>query len=180
MTADHYATLGVKPTANAADLRAAYLDLARNNHPDMFTGRDREHAEQRMQEINEAWNVLGVKHKRREYDAIRPKSTPGSSSADGGPRRGHAHFRPFDDDPIDRYDIDLDPRPIPGSKPLPRWMAMMPVGLVAFAIVTMAFGTMLNANSVLALGIVSLVLGGVCFLGLPLFVMSRAEKDRDL
>ena len=75
MSVDHYNTLGVIPTASAADLRAAYLKLARKHHPDQFDGPDRDRAEGRMQQINEAWNVLGVVHKRREYDAKQSMAT---------------------------------------------------------------------------------------------------------
>jgi hypothetical protein len=191
MAVDHYKTLGVIPSATTADLRAAYLKLARANHPDRFDGHGRDAAQVRMQQINEAWNVLGVARKRREYDVkqqrptSRQGSAPGSGSASHGPgqqRRGHAHFRPFDDGPIDRseIDIDLDSTPIVGSKGIPRWVTFLPVVLFVFGILTLGFGTMVDAPGVFALGIVSLVFGGVCFVMLPLVVMSRAERDPDL
>ena len=182
MSVDHYNTLGVIPTATAADLRAAYLKLARANHPDKFDGPERAQAELRMQQINEAWNVLGVKHKRREYDAKRPKAStpPGASAGTKGQRRGHAHFQPFDDEPIRRVDIDLDATPIAGSKQIPRWVAFLPIALVVGGIVTTAFSSMVNSSGMFALGIMSIALGAVCFLMLPLFVMSRAERDPDL
>lgn len=180
MAVDHYNTLGVIPNATAADLRTAYLKLARANHPDKFDGNERDRAQARMQQINEAWNVLGVAHKRREYDANQPRS--GSASYwPGQQRRGHAHFMPFDDDdPSERSDIDLDATPIAGSRGIPRWVTFLPVVLVVFGTLTLAFGTMVDAPGVFALGIVSLAFGGVCFLMLPLVVMSRAERDPDL
>lgn len=185
MAVDHYNTLGVIPTASAADLRAAYLKLARANHPDKFDGAARAKAETRMQQINEAWNVLGVAHKRKEYDAKQPgdahQRTGASAQQSGQNRRGHAHFRPFDDDdPIERPDIDLDARPIAGSKGVPRWVTFLPVVLFIFGMVTLAFGTMIDATAVFALGLMAVALGGVCFLLLPLIVMSRAERDPDL
>lgn len=184
MSVDHYNTLGVIPTASAADLRAAYLKLARANHPDKFDGQSRAQAELRMQQINEAWNVLGVAHKRREYDAKRPDPVVGSrgnGSGAGQARRGHAHFQPFDDDdPLDRSDIDLDARPIAGSRGIPRWVTFLPVVLFVFGMVTLAFGTMVDATAVFAIGLVAVAFGGVCFLLLPLIVMSRAERDPDL
>jgi len=179
MAPDHYKTLGIAPSASAADLRAAYLKLARSNHPDKFEGNRREAAQAKMQAINEAWNVLGVAHKRREYDAIRPTDIPNSP----GPKtmRGNAHFRAFhDDESFAEPDIDFDTTPIAGSKGLPRWMAMAPVGLVVAGLVTVGFGTMVNASGIFALGLMALALGGVAFLMLPLFVMSRAEKDPEL
>jgi len=183
MSVDHYQTLGVSSAATASDLRAAYLELARANHPDKFEGGARGAAETRMQQINEAWNVLGVAHKRREYDAARPaeaRATPGQSRT----QRGHAHFRPFADDTDwhsgNAADIDYDTTPIAGSKNMPRWMAFVPVVLFIAGIVTMAFGTMVNAAGVFALGLIALGFGAVCFLMLPLVVMSRAEKDPEL
>ena len=169
------------PSANAADLRSAYLKLARAHHPDQFVGAERDQAETRMMKINEAWNVLGVAHKRKEYDRahrrVNPRSeaTPGNSKA----RRGHAHFRPFDEDPISRADIDLDPTPL-HSKGMPRWAAFVPVLLAGFGVVTLGFGTMVGASMILKIGGTAVILGVVFFLMLPLWVMSRAARDPEL
>lgn len=179
--ADHYTTLGVGPSASAADLRTAYLKLARANHPDKFDGADRKAAEARMQQINEAWNVLGVRHKRSEYDATRPaNSGPQATTGASKARRGHSHFRPFDDDPVQRSDFDLDPTPIAGSRGLPRWAAFLPICFVAGGILTLAFATMVAAGGLFALGIILIVLGTLSFLMMPLVVMSRADRDPDL
>lgn len=180
MDVDHYNTLGVVQSASAADLRAAYLQLARENHPDMFEGGQRTAAEARMQQINEAWNVLGVAHKRREYDASQPKQASAGTVGSSKGQRGRKHFKPFDDDPIERADIDLDATPIAGSKVTPRWMTFLPIVLVIMGVVVLAFGTMVNAAGVFALGVISLALGLISFLMLPLFVMSRAERDPNL
>lgn len=180
MRVDHYNTLGAVPSASAADLRAAYLKLARQTHPDKFEGSERDAAEARMQKINEAWNVLGVAHKRREYDARQPASQPSATPGRSPGQRGRTHFRPFDDDTIERADIDLDATPIAGSKGTPRWLTFLPVLLVITGIVILAFGTMVNAAGVFALGVISVALGLICFLMLPLFVMSRAKRDPNL
>lgn len=177
---DHYRTLGTKPSASAGDLRAAYLKLARANHPDKFDGENRKTAEQRMQAINEAWNVLGVAHKRREYDRTIAQDS-GKTASQPGPRRGNETFRPFAHDV--EYDVadlntpDLDATPIAGSRAMPRWAAFVPVILVASGILILAFGTMVNSAGVFAVGIVCFVLGLVSFLMLPLLAMSRAERD---
>jgi len=181
MAVDHYNTLGVIPGASKADLRAAYLKLARANHPDKFVGSERAEAETRMQQINEAWNVLGVAHKRREYDAALPKDQQTNTATGRSQKqRGHSHFKPFDDDFAERADIDYDTTPIAGSRGIPRWVAMMPAVLVLIGIPLLAFGTMVNASGVFVLGLMSLGIGAVCFLMLPLVVMSRAERDPDL
>lgn len=183
MAVDHYATLGVPSTATPAELRASYLKLARANHPDKFDGSRRRVAEERMQQINEAWNVLGVAHKRREYDASRPRhhGSSAESSAHGHGARGNARFRPFDDEPMTNEDVDLDPTPIAGSRSLPRWVTFLPMLLFVGGVATVAFSTMVEGGSRLfALGVIALAFGGVCFLMMPLIVMSRAERDPDL
>ena len=182
MAQDHYETLGVLPTANAADLRSAYLKLARAHHPDKFVGAERDKAQTRMMNINEAWNVLGVAHKRKEYDSTHRRVTPRSEATPGNSkaRRGHAHFKPFDDDPIARADIDLDPNPLATSKGMPRWLAFVPVLLVGFGVTTLGFGTMVGASMVLKIGGISLIPGVLFFLMLPLWVMSRAARDPDV
>jgi len=178
--ADHYQTLGVSSSASAADLRAAYLKLARANHPDQFNGSDRQQAETRMQQINEAWNVLGVKHKRKEYDKSRPESER-SESTGSSEFRGRKHFRAFDHgDGFDRSDIDEDETPIPGSKNLPQWAAFVPIGGVALGVPVMALGTMVGSGGLTVIGLMLLIFGAVSFLMMPLIVMARAERDPDL
>ena len=74
MAASHYETLGVAEGAAPDDVRRAYLDLARRLHPDRWSDAspdERAHAERRMQEINEAWRVLGNPGRRLAYDTTR-------------------------------------------------------------------------------------------------------------
>ena len=61
----HYQRLGVSPTAEAADIKAAYRELARRNHPDLVNGSGGAD----MASVNEAWRVLGDPERRRAYDA---------------------------------------------------------------------------------------------------------------
>ena len=65
MIADHYATLGVPPTANAAAIRAAYLGLMREYHPDRNPDPE---ATLRAQAIIAAFKVLGDFDRRNHYD----------------------------------------------------------------------------------------------------------------
>lgn len=177
---DYYARLGVAATATHQELRTAYLTLARANHPDRFDESGRDRAQSKMQEINEAWSVLGVAHERTAYDAQRADAHPPGASTASGPKRGRTHFRAFDDDPIHRVEEDLDPTPLRGSKPIPRWVAMAPVGLVSMAAFIFALGVLVNASAIIAVGVMAFVLGAVGFVMLPLIVMSRAERDPDL
>lgn len=184
MAVDYYAVLGVAPRATQQELRTAYLGLARANHPDRFTGSAQKSAEVKMQSINEAWAVLGVAHERKAYDSKRERdgtAPPTGSSQAHGPRRGRANFAAFDEDElIDRSDVDLDPVPINGSKPLPDWVRMAPVLLVASAVVTFGFGMFVNAAGIVAIGAMMFAVGAIGFLALPLLVMTRAAKDDDL
>ena len=64
---DYYSILGIIKTAEDIVVKAAYRALAQKYHPDKFSG-DPAEAQQRMQEINEAYSVLSDAEKRREYD----------------------------------------------------------------------------------------------------------------
>lgn len=57
-----YDVLGVPRTASASDIRRAYRKLAMKHHPNK--GGDTE----KMQEVNEAYNVLRNANKRRKYN----------------------------------------------------------------------------------------------------------------
>ena len=74
MAASHYETLGIAEGAPPDDVRRAYLDLARRLHPDRWSGaspEERARAERHMQEVNEAWRVLGNAGRRLAYDTTR-------------------------------------------------------------------------------------------------------------
>ena len=77
---DYYDTLGVKPDASAAEIKAAYRKLARKFHPDVSKESG---AEERFKTVNEAYEVLQDKGKRAAYDQVRA----------GGYRAGDS-FRP--------------------------------------------------------------------------------------
>jgi curved DNA-binding protein CbpA len=67
--ADYYSLLGVPKTASQAQIKEAYLKLARENHPDRIQDPERRsRAAQMIQEINEAYNHLRDDRLRREYD----------------------------------------------------------------------------------------------------------------
>ena len=68
----HYDTLGVAQGATAKEIRKAYLRRARALHPDRQQGRspaDARRAEEAMQQVNVAWNVLSDTKKRADYDS---------------------------------------------------------------------------------------------------------------
>jgi curved DNA-binding protein len=64
---DYYRILGVERAASDADIKKAYRKLARRHHPDVSKAAG---AQARMQEINEAYEVLGDPAKRAAYDRV--------------------------------------------------------------------------------------------------------------
>lgn len=66
-----YDILEVTPAATTVEIRASYLKLAREYHPDRvpeYLTKLRADAEEKVKEINEAWAVLSDPAKRRNYD----------------------------------------------------------------------------------------------------------------
>ena len=78
MTPDHYATLGVDPTANAAAIRATYLALMREYHPDRNPDPV---AALRAQAIIAAFKVLGDFDRRNQYDWGRRREREAAEAA---------------------------------------------------------------------------------------------------
>lgn len=68
-TLNYYAVLGVSPQALQEDIKKAYRKLALEYHPDRNQG-DRK-AEQKIREVNAAYEVLGDPDARKTYDRLR-------------------------------------------------------------------------------------------------------------
>ncbi|MFO8011110.1 MAG: J domain-containing protein [Dehalococcoidia bacterium] len=65
---DYYRILGVDRNASDDEIKKAYRRLARQYHPDVNP--DDPQAESKFKEINEAYQVLGDKEKRKKYDQL--------------------------------------------------------------------------------------------------------------
>lgn len=65
---DYYATLGISRSASAEEIKQGFRKLARKYHPDV--AKDKQTAEAKFKEINEAYEVLGDPEKRRKYDEL--------------------------------------------------------------------------------------------------------------
>lgn len=76
---DYYQVLGVDRGASDDEVKKAYRKLARKHHPDLNPSKD---AQSRMQEINEAYEVLHDPERRAAYDRV------------GQGWRGGQEFRP--------------------------------------------------------------------------------------
>ncbi len=82
MARDLYDVLGVARSASEADIKKAYRKLARQHHPDRNPG-DKQ-AEARFKEIQSAYDVLGDKQKRENYDRF-GTAEPGGFGGGGNP-----------------------------------------------------------------------------------------------
>ena len=83
---DLYEVLGVAKTATSAEIRQAYMRLAREKHPDRFPDPvEKQKAQDFFKLATEAFNTLSNERSRQEYDAEQAKprlSTPEAIAAD--------------------------------------------------------------------------------------------------
>lgn len=83
---DYYDTLGVKPDASDAEIKAAYRKLARKYHPDVSKEGG---AEEKFKAINEAHEALRDPERRRAYDQLRAGGYRGGDEFRGPPPNWH-------------------------------------------------------------------------------------------
>jgi len=75
--ANHYELLGVGKGATPAEVRQAYLRLAREKHPDRFSDPvEKQKAQTFFQDLTTAFNTLWNENSRREYDADLDRKKP--------------------------------------------------------------------------------------------------------
>lgn len=176
----HYEVLGISPAADVAEIRRAYLRLARDHHPDRHTESpivERVAAERRMQAINAAWRELGDPGRRRRYDDSLRTERGEATIADEAP----PSWRPYDDG----WEIDLDDdeafgdagarRPTGG-----RLLALLPVSCLAAGVAALVVGALVGLGALLAVGIVAIVLSGLLFVVAPLAVILESRRHDPL
>ncbi len=98
---DYYKILGVDKSAAEKDIKKAYRKLARQYHPDVNPGD--KGVEQKFKEINEAYEVLGDKEKRTQYDQLGSYAQGGSIPDDffRRPPGGQGNTWTYNFDPSD-------------------------------------------------------------------------------
>ncbi len=81
---DYYDILGITKTASADEIKKAYRKQALEWHPDRHKD-NKEAAEKRFKEINEAYQVLSDSQKRQAYDQFGHSAfSPGGAAGAGG------------------------------------------------------------------------------------------------
>jgi molecular chaperone DnaJ len=89
---DYYSVLGVSKDASEKEISRAYKKLAKQHHPDTNPGNKQ--AEEKFKEVSAAYDVLGDKEKKTEYDEVRRMVSAGVGP--GGPQYGAGGFQPGD------------------------------------------------------------------------------------
>jgi hypothetical protein len=174
----HYEVLGVGRTASTAEIRRAYLTLARRHHPDLQPDGSPElgRAEEEMRRLNVAWATIGDPERRRRYDA----------ELDGAARRAVVDdpptrtWRPLDDDwTVDEPD---DPRlddsayaPPPGGRSL----VVGPSLLVVVGVAAGAVGLVTGLRVAIAVAVIAFALAAVVFVAAPVAaIFDSRRRDR--
>ncbi len=163
---DHYEALDADPTETETDLRRRYLKAARQYHPDQLTQAsqaERDVAEDKMRAVNQAWNVLGDKCRRLQYD---------QSLFEEQHFQAQAEWKPYDDSPVAEYEEPM----VPGRARPPSWMTAGPPILVGSGIFTAVIGAMTVAL-LLAIGIAMIVVGALSFVLAPFAVMVMSAQS---
>lgn len=157
-----YDVLGVDPAASDAEIRRAYLALARRFHPDANPG-----GEARMRAVNEAWAIVGDRERRRAYDR-------GAATTDTG-------FTP--DDPVED---GFDPRAQPDVPYRPHTvrevrrqgaLSVAPIGVFISSVVVALAGVYFNVPALIGVGIVLFSLACIGLVVVLLLAMVSARRD---
>jgi curved DNA-binding protein CbpA len=169
----HYDELGVAPSAPLAEIRAAYVALARQHHPDrMGTSAEvvRAEAAARMARVNAAWTVLSDPAKRAVYDARFLEQPAGAHLRDPD-----SSFQPFDtSDDVDPRLFDDTPT---GAPSIPRLFALAPTALATLGVVMVLGGAFFGFGGILIAGFFVLAVAGLSFLALPFVALVNASRS---
>ena len=122
----HYDVLQVRPDATREEIHRAYLERARDRHPDRQQPADAGPTDVDMAAVNEAWRVLGHPGRRRTYDATLRGEDPYNVPFSPRPSTNGAHAHDDDD--------DADFVPVSGKPSIIYGMPLIALILVLFGI----------------------------------------------
>jgi hypothetical protein len=152
-----YELFGVTRSASPELIRAAYVDLARQHHPDAPDG-----SHERMQQLNDAWAVLGKPAARAAYNSTLPASVDHAEV--------HDRWEPAHEDE-DMAIEDDGGSPVAGVARAVITFAPLcfVVGLVIFG-----FGVVLQVSAVVQSGLMVLLVSLIAFLMAPFLAMGAS------
>jgi hypothetical protein len=195
MAGSYYDVLGVSSTATDAELKSAFVTLARRHHPDFHEAADprvRAAHERAMQAVNEAWTVLGDKGRRQVYDSERRlRGGGGGDTARGRWEAGRTAtaedaarkaWQPYDDDDSDDIDADSAQFSLTHDRPItpalvPRLLTIAPVLLGAGGFVLIVVGLFLSLGRVAAVGAAAVLAALPLLLAAPLYALAKSQDD---
>jgi len=103
---DYYEVLGVPRSASEDDIKKAFRKLARQYHPDV--AKTKKGAEEKFKEVNEAYEVLSDKEKRKKYDELGPNWKQGAEFRPPPGWQGNfGGGRPFTKGPSDGVEFEF-------------------------------------------------------------------------
>jgi len=156
-----YEVLGVAPSASAAEVRQAYVALARQHHPDLDGG-DAE----RMRAVNDAWATLSDPARRARYDRTLIAPPPGPPGEEERPRSEAEDLL-----------ADLaDDTPIGARVVLPPWISLLPVAVFALSVGAFCVGLLFSSKSALAVSVALFALSCAMFLLAPFVALLSSRR----
>lgn len=178
---DHYETLGIPRGADPAEIRRAYVALARRFHPDAHADRspaERAHAERRMRDVNEAWSALSDPARRRAYDETQARGRPSAPPRPRPEGRGWSP-RPDDDEWMRDFaswkaETDLLPPDPPGPR---RPVRLLPAVVLALAGFVGVIGLVLSSRGTLAVAFMLAGISAALWIWLPLAELARSRSS---
>ena len=199
---NHYEVLGVEPTVSAAELRSAYLRLARRYHPDFQHGQQKSarsaaDSELRMRQINAAWQVVGSSKDRAAYDqrlrveaaAISSANSAHASSAGGavqaagavgptGPRteQPSTEFTPYwENDADDDDSWRYEPDEINPETVPHKSLLAAPALTFALGLALLAASAPNGNRALFAAGLICMLLSVFFFVAAPVVAMFKSQ-----
>jgi hypothetical protein len=184
---NHYERLGVKADADAASIRRAYLALARQHHPDLHAESDaatQDRSRRIMQDVNQAWSVLGDPEHRRRYDEQLGGAVAGSADRPAeGPPSGPG-WRPRADDTAWMDDFESwkhDTDDLPPDEPASRRsnpLAVVPVLLFLAGVAAGCVALVLQSRPLITAAFILVLVSAVLFVVLPMLAMTSRGGRR--